>query len=127
MSSGPTFTRRTKVQEIVLETLTKQYELAKVEEARETPSVKVLDAADVPERKSYPPRTILVILSTGFAFVLSCVWLLAYARWKEIDPGDPGKVLSQQICQSVRTSVRGIVSRVLRRSFDRGEDSHDRS
>jgi uncharacterized protein involved in exopolysaccharide biosynthesis len=119
--------RRTKVQEVVLETLTKQYELAKVEEARETPSVKVLDVADVPERKSGPPRKMIVILGTGLVFVLSSVWLLAHARWQEIDPRDPGKVLSQQICQSVRTSVRGIVNRVLRRSFDRGEDSHDRS
>jgi capsule polysaccharide export protein KpsE/RkpR len=40
--------RRTKVQEVVLETLTKQYELAKVEEAREILRVKVLDAAAVP-------------------------------------------------------------------------------
>ena len=83
--------RRTKVQEVVLETLTKQYELAKVEEARETPSVKVLDTADVPERKSYPPRTILVIVGTGFVFVLSCVWVLANARWQEIDPEIQGR------------------------------------
>ena len=47
------------MQEAVFETLTKQYELAKVEEARETPSVKVLDVADVPERKSYPPANAL--------------------------------------------------------------------
>jgi capsule polysaccharide export protein KpsE/RkpR len=111
--------RRTKVQEVVFETLTKQYELAKVEEARETPSVKVLDAADVPERKSYPPRTILVLLATGFVFVLTCVWVLGHARWQEIDPADPTKILSQQIFQSIRTSVNRIVSRVSQKSPDR--------
>jgi capsule polysaccharide export protein KpsE/RkpR len=105
--------RRTKVQEVVFETLTKQYELAKVEEARETPSVKVLDPADVPERKSYPPRTILVILATGFVFVLSCAWVLARARWQEIDPGDPAKALSVQIFQTIRTSVIGLAHRVF--------------
>jgi len=119
--------RRTKVQEVVLETLTKQYELAKVEEARETPGVKVLDVADVPERKWGPPRKMIVILGTGMVFVFSCGWLLTLARWQEIDSRDPGKILSTQIFQSIRTGVRGMVNRVLRRSFDRGEDSHDRS
>lgn len=42
--------RRLKVEEAVYETLTKQYELAKVEEAKEIPTVKVLDAAG-PSRK----------------------------------------------------------------------------
>jgi capsule polysaccharide export protein KpsE/RkpR len=111
--------RRTKVQEVVLETLTKQYELAKVEEARETPSVKVLDAADVPEKKSYPPRTILVISVTVFVFIFSCIWVLAHARWQEIDPSDPGKMLSQQIFESVRTSVSRLASRTLRKFRDK--------
>jgi len=95
--------------------------LAKVEEARETPSVKVLDTPDVPERKSYPPRKILVIVGAGFVFVLSCVWVLANARWQEIDPRDPGKILSQQIFQSARTSVRRIVTKVHRRLGRHGD------
>jgi len=48
--------RQTRIQETVYETLTQQYELAKVEEAKETPSVKVLDSASVPEIKIYPPH-----------------------------------------------------------------------
>ena len=38
--------RRTMIQEAVLETLTKEYEIAKVQEAKEIPTVKVLDAAE---------------------------------------------------------------------------------
>ena len=71
--------RRTRVQEAVFETLTKQYELAKVEEARETPSVKVLDVADVPEKKSFPPRLIMIVVGTIFAFAMGGVWVLAQA------------------------------------------------
>src|SRR6202011_3321666 len=52
--------RRTKIQEAVYEALTQQYELAKVQEVRETPSVKVLDAAAVRQRKSFPPRRLVV-------------------------------------------------------------------
>jgi uncharacterized protein involved in exopolysaccharide biosynthesis len=107
--------RQTKVQEAVFETLTKQYELAKVEEARETPSVKVLDVADVPERKSFPPRTVLVCFGGVLVFVLSAVWILAHARWGEIDPRDPGKILARQIFQTVGTNVSKITSFVSRK------------
>jgi capsule polysaccharide export protein KpsE/RkpR len=110
--------RRTRVQEAVFETLTKQYELAKVEEARETPSVKVLDVADVPEHKSYPPRLFLMIMGAGFVLMMACVWVLARARWQDIDPMDPGKVLAQQVFESVRTTVSGVASRVSRRPRD---------
>jgi capsule polysaccharide export protein KpsE/RkpR len=119
--------RRSQVEEAVFETLTKQYELAKVEEVRETPSVKVLDPADVPERKSSPPRTMIVAVCTGIAFALSCAWILGRVRWKEIDPRHPGKVLAQEIFQNVRTSGSRIANRVLRRSSDRDEAPPDRS
>jgi len=115
--------RRTKVQETVLETLTEQYELAKVEEARETPSVKVLDPADVPERKSYPPRTLLVFFGTGLALAFASAWILAYARWQEIDPQDPGKLLAQEIFGTIATTwplksqTGAKVQSILERAF----------
>jgi len=113
--------RRTRVEEAVFETLTKQYELAKVEEAREIPSVKVLDRADVPEERSYPPRTLVILLGTLFACVLGCVWLLTHARWQEGDPRDPGKMLEQEILQSVQTGRSGLAHRVGQKSGPGGE------
>jgi capsule polysaccharide export protein KpsE/RkpR len=99
--------RRTRIEETIFETLTKQYELAKVEEARETPSVKVLDPADIPERKSSPPRLILMLFGTTLVFVFSCVWLLAKARWREVDSNDPAKILATDIFQTIREKTRG--------------------
>ncbi len=109
--------RRTKVQEAVFETLTKQYEIARVDEVREVPSVKILDNAAVPERKSFPPRTIIVLLGTCFAVAVCGVCILAGARWKELDPNDPGKKLGDEILNTVRTRTREIVSRVTQRKF----------
>jgi uncharacterized protein involved in exopolysaccharide biosynthesis len=94
--------RRTKVQEVVFETLTKQYEMAKVEEAREIPSIKVLDAADVPEERSFPPRLIVISAGTVLFAILGIVWILTYARWQEIDPQDPAKNLAHEVLQSVQ-------------------------
>ena len=72
--------RRTKTQEAVLEMLTQQYELAKVQEAKEIPTVKVLDAPKVPERKSFPPRLLIIVMGTGLAFVFSAAWVLGPRR-----------------------------------------------
>ena len=43
--------RKAKIQEAVFETFTQQYEIAKVQEAKETPSVKMLDEASLPEQR----------------------------------------------------------------------------
>lgn len=60
--------REAKIEEAVFETLTKQYEMAKVSEAKEIPTIKELDIPTLPEGRSWPPRTLIVILgSLSFA------------------------------------------------------------
>jgi uncharacterized protein involved in exopolysaccharide biosynthesis len=93
--------RRTKVQEAVFEALTQQYELAKVQEVKETPSVKVLDEARVPERKSFPPRLLIMSLGTFLAFASAVVFSLSRMRWAEIDSSDPAKALAREVLRSV--------------------------
>lgn len=97
--------RRTKVDEAVFEALTQEYELAKVEEAKNIPSVKVLDQADVPDKKSFPPRSLIVFFGTVTALVLASLWTLGAARWEEADPGDPKKALLLEIVTETRTSA----------------------
>jgi hypothetical protein len=97
--------RQTKIQETVYELLTQQYELAKVQEAKEVPSVKVLDAAVVPTKKSFPPRGLLTIAGTAFSFLAACAWILARQAWREIDPQDPGKKFAVEIAGAVRADT----------------------
>ena len=92
--------RRTKVEEAVYETLTQQYELAKVQEVRETPSVKVLDSPTVPEKKSFPPRLEIMFLCTFLAFAGAVALTLVKANWEEIDTQNPGKVLAKEVFRS---------------------------
>jgi uncharacterized protein involved in exopolysaccharide biosynthesis len=99
--------RRAKIQETVFELLTEQYELAKVQEAKETPSVKVLDPARVPEKKSFPPRLEIMFLGTFLASALSLVWVLGSARWTEVDPQDPRKVLAQEVFGVMKARMPG--------------------
>ncbi len=60
-------TRDLKVEEEIFELLTQQYEQAKIQEKRDTPTVQVLDEAIPPTQKSKPKRTVLV----GLAGLLS--------------------------------------------------------
>jgi hypothetical protein len=85
----------------VFEALTQQYELAKVQEAKETPSVKVLDPARVPERKSFPPRTLITLLFAFSFLAAAAFWLSVRTQWDETDPKNPGKLFAQEVFQSV--------------------------
>ena len=93
--------RRTKIQEAVLETLTKQYELAKVQEAKEIPTVKVLDVANIPERKSSPHRLLIILFGTVLAFSGAITWVFGNTLWQETDSSDPRKVFAQEVFSTV--------------------------
>lgn len=128
--------RNTKVEEAVYEALTQQYELAKVQEVKETPSVKVLDPPTVPERKSFPPRLLIMTLCTFLGLAGATLLTLGKAHWTELDPQDPAKVLAQEVFQTVGarlpwTSPNGSGSKsnghrigldLFRRSHSNGED-----
>jgi len=94
--------RRTKVEEAVFAALTEQYEMAKVDEAKEIPSVKVLDTADIPERSSFPPRTPIVLAGTMCSAMLSVAWIFGMRRWNEIDSRAPGKALALEIFHTLK-------------------------
>ena len=100
------FYRRAKIQETVYELLTEQYELAKVQEAKETPSVKVLDAARIPEKKAFPPRLVIMFLGTFLVSAMSIVWVVGAGRWQEVDPADPRKALLEEVAGSLKAKAR---------------------
>ncbi len=65
--------REFKYQETLFELFAKQYEVARVDEAREGAVIQVLDPAQPPERKSKPKKALIAIiatLATGFALLL---------------------------------------------------------
>jgi len=97
--------RKTKVEEAVFETLTQEYELAKVQEAKEIPTAKVLDPPNLPERKSFPPRSLIVLLGSVLAFACGVTWLFAERMWQQTDPSDPAKALAQEVFVSMKAAL----------------------
>lgn len=93
--------RRSRVQEAVFETLTQEYEMAKVAEAKEIPSVRLLDAPNIPERKSFPPRALVILLGTCGTFFFSALALWMRASWREVEAEDPQKVLLREVVRTL--------------------------
>ena len=65
--------RELKIQEALLESMIRQFEIAKLDEAKEGPRLQVVDTALPPDRKSKPARALIVLLSTLVALTLVCV------------------------------------------------------
>lgn len=67
-------TREVRVQETVWELLNQQYFHAKIQEARDTPTIQVLDEAVPPELRTKPKRKLLVLMGSFLALVFSICW-----------------------------------------------------
>lgn len=100
--------RRTRVQEAVFETLTQEYEIAKVQEAKEIPTVKVLDPPNVPDKKSFPPHLLIIFVGTLLGFSGGVSWVLGTAVWRHTDSADPRKVFAREVFSTVRARLPGI-------------------
>jgi capsule polysaccharide export protein KpsE/RkpR len=97
--------RRTKIEETVFELLTQQYELAKVQEAKEIPSVKVLDAPVLPTKKTFPPRAVIIAAGTLFGLALAMTWIAAKKQWEAVEASDPRKQFAMEVFTTARASL----------------------
>lgn len=100
--------RETKIQETVYELLTQQYELAKIQEAKEIPVVKVLDSADVPERKSFPPRILIGLMGMFVTVLASIAWILGDRQWHLVDQSNPQKALMQEVFTTLKADAQRL-------------------
>jgi uncharacterized protein involved in exopolysaccharide biosynthesis len=85
--------RKLRVDEALWEALTKQYEAAKVEEAQEIPTIRVLDPANFPERKAGPARRLVIEVGTALSLVLAIASVLAVTAWEQMGEQDEPKKL----------------------------------
>lgn len=84
--------RSTKIHETVYELLTQQYEVARIQEARELPTVKVLDQAAVPEER-HPAIPVVVVAGALISILLACLGLLLQRWGASWDADDPRRLL----------------------------------
>jgi len=95
-----------KYHETIFDILARQFELAKLDEAKEGAVIQVVDPAIVPDKKSFPKRTLIVIGATFVGFlagIFVALWKAAIQRMK----GDPEAALKLDLLEraiSIRKS-----------------------
>jgi uncharacterized protein involved in exopolysaccharide biosynthesis len=77
--------RRAKINEVVYEALIKQYEMAKVQEAKDTPTVRLLDPPSYPERRIFPPRMLITFAGGLTGLIIAGLIVI----WNSMSPLDP--------------------------------------
>lgn len=101
--------RRVKVQETVFELLTQQYEMARIEEAKDIPPVSVIDLPGLAEKKSFPPRALLTLLCTLLALAGACMFVIVRHQWSHLSMSDPRKELAMEVAPVLRRRLRSMV------------------
>jgi len=102
--------RRVRVQETVFELLTQQYEMARIQEAKDTPVVSVIDVPGIPEKKSFPPRLILTLVLTFLSVATAIALIIFREGWSKLNPNDPRKTLADEVVPAIRGRWHAIVS-----------------
>ena len=104
--------REVSLQQKILEFLLPQYEQAKIQEAKDTPTVQVLDKAVTPVKRKKPKRTIMVLLAGLLSTVFSVtgVFFVEYIRHLEANQQEDYRKV-ENILQSLKTDVRKLLRR----------------
>ncbi len=85
--------RELKLQETLLESMIRQYEVARLDEAKEGQMLQQVDKAVPPDYRSFPPRMLWVAGGAMAGFLLAVCWIVLrrYAALARADDGDDGE------------------------------------
>jgi tyrosine-protein kinase Etk/Wzc len=97
--------REVKYREALLEMMTKQYELARIDEAKDSSLVQVLDAAVPPEVRSYPRRSRIVLAGTLAALLAACLLAFIFEAMESLKK-DSQFLVRRELLKSYLARVR---------------------
>jgi uncharacterized protein involved in exopolysaccharide biosynthesis len=116
-----------KIQETVYELLNQQYELARIEEAKEVPTVNLIDPADLPEKKSFPPRLLIIALLTVLSLAGAVVQILGSKWIQSLEDDDPRRQLARRLSEGLSRLRNRIGNHRFRTRSSLSEPSGDGS
>ncbi len=88
--------RDVKYYETIFDILARQFEMAKLDEAKEGALIQVIDPALVPDRRSFPKRSLIVLGATVVGFILGVFFALLQAGFEHMkrNPEESRKLTS---------------------------------
>jgi uncharacterized protein involved in exopolysaccharide biosynthesis len=103
--------RQATLSEAVLEILTKQFELARVQEAKEVPSVQLLDPPSCPEKRTAPTRSLIAL----FGALLGLVTGVLATAYRALNDNDSRKRMVAGAWRALHTDLSGLAKLLGRR------------
>jgi uncharacterized protein involved in exopolysaccharide biosynthesis len=78
--------------------------MARVDEAKQGQMIQVVDPASVPERRSWPPRTVLTLLAFMLAGIIASSWVILQAAFRNRmeNPEEARKILQLRELLQIR-------------------------
>ena len=100
--------REVKVQETVWELLNQQFYHAKIQEARDTPTIQVLDEAVPPELRTKPKRKLLVLVGSFLTLMISIFWAFVSEYIDRVKSDSVNYHKTKEISDDIRKDWEGI-------------------
>lgn len=96
--------REVKYHETLFELIARQYESARLDESRESPLLQVVDTALIPDKKSGPPRILLIFASALLGAFAGAAWVVfrSFILSLEKDPTKAKKLQALQQAASIK-------------------------
>lgn len=98
--------RNVKYYETIFEVLARQYELAKLDQAKEGALIQVVDPAIVPDYKSSPHRAVIIIVATFLGFLIGIVVAILQAGWTRMHEDPEANAKLSLLREEFRRSPR---------------------
>ena len=106
--------RNVRVQETVFELLTQQFEIAQLEEAKDIPVLSVIDTPAIPDKRSFPHRTLLILILTIVEGLAISAFIIMRFHWRAIHPADPRRRIAAEASDAFRHGLRKMLGYVRR-------------
>ncbi len=98
--------REVKYREVLFELLSRQFEIAKLDEAKEGATVQTVDPAVIPDKKSWPRRSIFILVGLAIGLFGAVIWVLLHDSVKQ-SMNDPRQAREFAGLKSAWTTIKG--------------------
>jgi uncharacterized protein involved in exopolysaccharide biosynthesis len=98
--------RDVKYYETIFDLLARQYEVAKVDEARQGSIVQTVDRAIVPDKRSFPLRSLIVLGAAIFGLIVGIFWVLATEELRRLSNTPTGMIGLESLRKSITSQKK---------------------
>jgi tyrosine-protein kinase Etk/Wzc len=94
--------REVKYHETLFDLLSRQYEAARIDEAKSAPIIQVVDRAVPSDKKSGPHGSIITLSMAVLGFLVACLWAFLEQAWKRLGEAPESAAKLRELQEVVR-------------------------